>query len=396
MATWIFQGNPTDFDVDNYIRDNEVILWSLRQKHYSNQINIGDVVYLWRSDGGRKGTGGIIAKCVVIIEPKQLNDDAQKYWISITEDTSEIRITLKVLEFRLNSNHIYRHQLLEHEELSSLRILKLRQNTNYLLTDEQATLLEELWDSLKTENVGSSLPIPEPVLRSREYEQYNDEQRSNILIEYLLRGHSHRWIDEHVLGLDVDSRGYQSMGVLHHLGLKNVYKGIFKGLTVSEAVELLRQEVSLNQPYSYLYEPVIRLLNLSLGLEMSSRNGGVIAATALDETAVEYPEGKIAYILHRRRERNPIVIKRAKELFVKKHGKLYCEVCCLDFTAVYGERGKDFIEGHHKKLISEMRDGETTKVDDIAMLCSNCHRMIHRKPLISVEELAVIVNQSRL
>lgn len=51
-----------------------------------------------------------------------------------------------------------------------------------------------------------------------------------------------------------------------------------------------------------------------------------------------------------------------------------------------GSGGKDFIEGHHTKLISELSDGDKTRVEDIAMLCSNCHRMVHRKPILSVEK----------
>ncbi|RYD02497.1 hypothetical protein N752_24520 [Desulforamulus aquiferis] len=74
---------------------------------------------------------------------------------------------------------------------------------------------------------------------------------------------------------------------------------------------------------------------------------------------------------------------------------MYCEVCNFDFTQRYGNRGKDFIEGHHKKLVSELKEGEKTKVEDIALLCSNCHRMIHRKPLITVEELIEIVRKTR-
>ena len=70
---------------------------------------------------------------------------------------------------------------------------------------------------------------------------------------------------------------------------------------------------------------------------------------------------------------------------------MFCEVCAVDFSKMYGERGNNFIEGHHRKLVSEMKEGDKTKVEDIAMLCSNCHRMIHKKPIISVEGLAMIV-----
>jgi len=111
-----------------------------------------------------------------------------------------------------------------------------------------------------------------------------------------------------------------------------------------------------------------------------------------EEDDIEYDETKQAFRLHRIRERKPEVVRKAKDNFLKKHGRLFCQACGFDFKKVYGVRGTDFIEGHHTKLVSEMKDGEKTKVEDIALICSNCHRMIHRKPLLNVEELAELIN----
>lgn len=111
----------------------------------------------------------------------------------------------------------------------------------------------------------------------------------------------------------------------------------------------------------------------------------------------EYVEGRIAFKKHRVRERNPALIKKAKEKFIRENdGRLFCEACGFDFHVFYGDRGKDFIEGHHKKLVSELEVGETTKIEDICMLCSNCHRMIHRKPVLSIEELAEKIQQNTI
>ena len=57
-----------------------------------------------------------------------------------------------------------------------------------------------------------------------------------------------------------------------------------------------------------------------------------------------------------------------------------CQCCGFDFEKKYGEIGKDFIEAHHLTAISNLKKGETRKTTDkdFAMLCSNCHRMIHR------------------
>ncbi|RPK08302.1 HNH endonuclease [Priestia endophytica] len=93
-----------------------------------------------------------------------------------------------------------------------------------------------------------------------------------------------------------------------------------------------------------------------------------------------FEEGKKKLVQHVMRERNPRVIQLAKEKFKKEHdGKLFCEICGFDFHKVYGEIGKDFIEGYHTKPVSKFEEGYSTKLEDIAMVCSNCHKMLHRK-----------------
>ena len=102
----------------------------------------------------------------------------------------------------------------------------------------------------------------------------------------------------------------------------------------------------------------------------------------------EFPEGKLLLKKHLSRERNPKLISEAKRLFVKKNNHLFCEVCGFDFAKIYGEIGDNFIEAHHIKPISNMEDGEKTKIEDIVMLCSNCHSMMHRKkPWLTIEQL---------
>lgn len=54
-------------------------------------------------------------------------------------------------------------------------------------------------------------------------------------------------------------------------------------------------------------------------------------------------------------------------------------MCTFDFAKVYGALGADFIEIHHTKPVAKMKPGSKTKLSDLALLCSNCHRMAHRK-----------------
>lgn len=78
----------------------------------------------------------------------------------------------------------------------------------------------------------------------------------------------------------------------------------------------------------------------------------------------------------------------------QKYGKLICEVCNFNFEETYGERGKDFIEVHHNKPLSESKqEVEINPIKDLNCLCSNCHRIIHRNKseTLTVEQLKKII-----
>ena len=112
--------------------------------------------------------------------------------------------------------------------------------------------------------------------------------------------------------------------------------------------------------------------------------------------ADEFYEGSPLLRNHIIRERNRDLVETAKRRFQDNHqGKLYCEICGFDFNKVYGDFGNGFIEVHHIKPISTMQEGEKTKVEDLAMLCSNCHSIVHRKqPWLSMSELKAILRKN--
>ncbi len=91
-----------------------------------------------------------------------------------------------------------------------------------------------------------------------------------------------------------------------------------------------------------------------------------------------FPEGREVYELHRARERNSRVIKVAKRKRIKADSLLRCEICGFSFVETYGQLGQGFIEAHHTIPVSQLSGEIETKVEDIALVCSNCHRMLHR------------------
>jgi hypothetical protein len=101
-----------------------------------------------------------------------------------------------------------------------------------------------------------------------------------------------------------------------------------------------------------------------------------------DEELIGFKEGKKRklFITHRHREAK---MRKQKILqTLRRNGKLMCEVprCGFDFFEKYGALGKDYAHVHHKKpLGSGPAKGVEVTLDDLAVVCANCHAMIHRK-----------------
>ncbi len=110
----------------------------------------------------------------------------------------------------------------------------------------------------------------------------------------------------------------------------------------------------------------------------------------------EGEEGQILTRVHQHRERDNRLVKRKKDVALKELNRLACEVCEFDFRSMYGDRGYGFIECHHKKPLSELSpEGEVTTLADLSLVCSNCHRMVHKsRPWLSIEELKSLVKSS--
>lgn len=102
----------------------------------------------------------------------------------------------------------------------------------------------------------------------------------------------------------------------------------------------------------------------------------------------DFPEGRVVARLHRYRERNYRLVKDKKSKVLQDSGSLNCEVCSFDFAAFYGKMGYGFAECHHNKPLSELDEGARVRLEDLAIVCANCHRMLHRtRPWLAVQEL---------
>ncbi len=260
MKTWIFQGNPDKFGIDEYLLKTKEIYWSVTKPKHQNEISIGDDVYLWRAKGKHNAISGIVAFGVVNEEcnsREKLQNQLILYdnlWSKPFSEASNIKAGVAIKEIRLTPQDgmLTSEELLKDPVLAKMQILTARVGANFFLNETQSQLVKNYWDGLNLE---------------------------------------------------------------------------------------IRE---------------------------------------LDDDFLLSREGKIKLRLHKVRERDPKLRLKAIESFRRKNGRIFCEVCKFSFEEKYGDLGKDFIEVHHLKPISKYEDDERTSMENLKLVCSNCHRMIHK------------------
>lgn len=117
---------------------------------------------------------------------------------------------------------------------------------------------------------------------------------------------------------------------------------------------------------------------------------GVVATLgeADEELSALEGEARARMVRHRSRER---ALRSAKLASTRaaNGGRLACEVpgCGFDFEQQYGDLGAGFAEVHHLNMLAESGVVRTS-LSDLAVVCSNCHRMIHsRTPMLGLESV---------
>lgn len=83
--------------------------------------------------------------------------------------------------------------------------------------------------------------------------------------------------------------------------------------------------------------------------------------------------------LHRGRERK-LRERKIQDALASNGGRLRCEVpgCKFDFLTMYGELGRGYAQVHHIEPIGSRSGAERTRLDELVIVCANCHVMIHR------------------
>lgn len=109
-----------------------------------------------------------------------------------------------------------------------------------------------------------------------------------------------------------------------------------------------------------------------------SKGGG---SSKVEDIAASYPhgfEGEKKFVLHQSIERDRKLRDQKINLFLEKHGKLFCELCGFRFVEKYPFLKRDVIEVHHIVPLSTLSKTTLVTPDDLMLLCANCHLAVHQ------------------
>lgn len=128
------------------------ILW-LVEARYKNAVNVGDDVYIWRADAGRKGTGGAVAFGTISEEPIFREDEprAKALWTDPKDSDKDWRAGVRLKDVRLTAadGMLLRTKLKEHPALAKMLIFGFAAATTFPLKDDEAAVMMRLWAEAK-------------------------------------------------------------------------------------------------------------------------------------------------------------------------------------------------------------------------------------------------------
>lgn len=145
-------------------------------------------------------------------------------------------------------------------------------------------------------------------------------------------------------------------------------------------------------------DEAIRVKSERFGPSNAGSARALLAVEAMPPVSAEDvtgTEGRLLVRLHRYKERDRHFSRRVRERCKSQgDGLLTCQACGATPSATYGDAGDRAMEAHHRVPIEELQPDSEVRIEDMAMLCANCHRVVHsRKPCYTVEELQELLQQ---
>jgi hypothetical protein len=379
VQTWIFQGNPDQFDLDAFLGTAPTQLpWLVTR--YAQQIAVGDRVFIWRTQGSAKAVPGVIAEATVVAPtmPRPESADASPFWRNNAKGATEVRPrALLRLNRVAGTKEVLRREWLAHDPiLSDLPNLKMAAGTNYPVTTQQTARLYALWsrtgqDWSRDESVAGLWAYLKtfgtPVSRL---------PGSPVAVVSLLIGRPITGVYNKVMNFrSIDPRdtraGLSASGATD----ERVWNEFF-----DPAASELR-EADLEQEFNRLWMSTAGHSEPALDAEAAQERAEAAASRLegqeLDNLLARY-HASLAVRPARPRasssttrvyERDPLVIAIAR-----KRAGHRCEVPGCDHPQFMAGDGLPYCEVHH---VIPLAEGGEDRIENVACLCPSHHREVH-------------------
>lgn len=183
---------------------------------------------------------------------------------------------------------------------------------------------------------------------------------------------------------------------------KNIDRIRARSPELADAVEAHVAEIKKGVNSAELRKTADRMIALKSELFGQTNAGSAIAlveAEAQPEVEAEEisgKEGRLLTRLHVYKERDRKFAKQVRDHYRHANGGvLRCEACGCEPAKLYGALGESSMEAHHKIPIEQLQPDSVTLVQDMAMVCASCHRVIHsKKPCLTIEEVRQLLSSS--
>lgn len=116
---------------------------------------------------------------------------------------------------------------------------------------------------------------------------------------------------------------------------------------------------------------------------LASINSGAYKGQEAIDKAVEDSmpmalEGGKKLTLHMQIERDRGIRDAKIRAFMEEQGAIFCEVCRIRFTEQYPFLEADLIEVHHIVPLHTLSNKTEVRLNDLILLCPNCHTVVHQ------------------
>lgn len=379
MRTWIFQGNPDDFDIDGYLSSRPPqLVWLVTR--YASEVTIGDRVYFWRNQGKQNAIPGIIAEGIVTAAPELRGEDPDGvgFWLNDEPRAAapQVRAVMRLIKVATAREVIRRSWCVEDPILRDLPNLKMGAATNYPIPPDQALRLNALWsqtgrDWRWNESIAGLMAYAEtyegPVSRL----PGSPVARVALTIGRAVSGvyakvMNFRSLDPRTTGTGMSGAGDTD---------RAVWREYFDAQTSSLQMDALRQEFTRvwaveTSELSVAAEPnVVPAIIEDEAERLQALPLDLLLAKYAAQASGRAPRPPTRVLLTRDYVRNALVISIAR-----LRASHRCEMRDCKHPVFETVEGVPYTEVHH--IVPLANGGEDT-IENVACLCPAHHREIH-------------------